>query len=291
MICTFRDPTGQGESGGRAADTCSSVRTSRSPFGGFTLIELLVVIAIIAILSSLLLPALSRARKKATGAVCLSNQHQVVVAAQLYLPDNNDIFYEYWQGDASAQSPADRDFGQGGIPAQVNDPVRYAGKIDWRPLNGYLRTYEVWKCPSDKGRAAGTIPGFGSFLQLKPTIWGDPIAGASYCFNTAGVPAKWDRATVNPNSNIANKAVGIREAAKFVIFWEFPFWDVNCEPLKPGVTRIEGYGYGFDGNANFHEPYRSEPTAAVGFFDGHAARVTRFKGYGPRNRDYALVQE
>jgi len=67
----------------------------RVPLHGFTLVELLVVISIIALLVSILLPALSKARLQAQAVVCSSNMRQYGFACVLYAADNDEFFPPY----------------------------------------------------------------------------------------------------------------------------------------------------------------------------------------------------
>ncbi|MBI1338091.1 MAG: prepilin-type N-terminal cleavage/methylation domain-containing protein [Phycisphaera sp.] len=69
-----------------------SLRQPRQPLHGFTLIELLVVVTIIALLVSILLPAVGRARYAARIVKCMSNQKQVYLGVTIYTSDNHNYY-------------------------------------------------------------------------------------------------------------------------------------------------------------------------------------------------------
>jgi prepilin-type N-terminal cleavage/methylation domain-containing protein len=99
----------------------------RMKFRGFTLIELLVVISIISVLAGMLLPMLGRAKRTAHAVACLSNLHQLGLALELYIQDNDHRL------PVCAQMPS--------LNTNLT-PITTA-------FAPYLKAKDVFRCPAD----------------------------------------------------------------------------------------------------------------------------------------------
>lgn len=233
----------------------------RNSNAGFTLIELLVVIGIIAILASLLLPALSKAKAQAHRAQCTSNQRQLTLTWLMYAGDHNESLVPNGENDP-AESDQTTLWVYGG--AHPNTPAftnsTYLLDARYAAFAPYLTSPGVYRCPADVGKL---------YVLGGNALLGGPVIPRNRSYSLNGylgtASGMVDPDYITPKYRNFRKTSDINSPAPSQLF---VFQDVNpasiCFPAfvvrMPG-NRIDGF---------FHYPGSLHNRSGVlAFADGH----------------------
>lgn len=217
-----------------------------SPSGnqrGFTLVELLVVIAVIAVLASMLLPALSAGKASAARVHCVSNLRQLGLASQMYLDDNNGAFFRY--GGSPTNGGRLYWFGWMGAGAE--------GERLFLPQDGVLHPYL-------QGRGVTLCAGMNRYAsQLK-----NKATGASYGYGyNLSLSASQSQPPVRFTSLSRPASLALMADAAQVNTWQ--------PPASVSNPMLEEWYYIDNSTNQPNTHFRHRERANVVFCDGHVA--------------------